>query len=76
LLRAGSIYFEVEENPSGGLTPRNFNLDPAGRSLPAANQDSGNGVVFSIDEKSGRPTPNGQRVTLEKPVCIVFVPTI
>jgi 6-phosphogluconolactonase len=65
----------VQHVSSGGLIPRNFNLDPAGRFLLSANQNSGNVVVFSIDGRTGRLTPTGQKVELEKPVCIVFVPT-
>jgi len=64
----------VEHVPSGGKTPRNFNLDPTGRFLLSANQDSGNVVVFRIDEKTGRLTPTGDSVELQKPVCVIFVP--
>jgi 6-phosphogluconolactonase len=39
----------VQRIPSGGATPRNFSLDPAGGFLYVANQDSGNLVTFAID---------------------------
>jgi 6-phosphogluconolactonase len=64
----------VEHTPTGGKTPRNFNLDPSGRFLLAANQDSGNVVVFSIDPDTGHLTPTGQQLEMGSPVAIVFVP--
>ena len=52
-----------------GKTPRNFNL--IGSFLLAANQDSGNVVVFRIDEKTGSLKPTGSSVKVSMPVCIV-----
>lgn len=43
----------VEHEPTMGETPRNFSLDPAGRFLLVANQDSKNLVVFSVDSVTG-----------------------
>ena len=64
----------IETVPSGGKTPRNFNLDPTGRFLLAANQNSDNVVVFGIDAASGRLTATGQSVVIGNPSCVVFVP--
>ena len=36
----------VEVESTGGKTPRNFGIDPTGRYLLAANQDSDSIVVF------------------------------
>ena len=36
-----------------GKSPRNFCIDPTGAYLLAANQDTGNVVVFAIDQTSG-----------------------
>jgi 6-phosphogluconolactonase len=55
-----------------GATPRNFSLDPTGRWLLAANQDSNSIVVFSRDEESGRLTPTQQRIAVPSPVCVRF----
>ncbi len=52
-----------------GKTPRNFNL--IGNFLLAANQDTGNVVVFKIDEKTGSLTPTGSSAKVSMPVCIV-----
>ncbi|HTK75156.1 MAG TPA: lactonase family protein [Gemmataceae bacterium] len=59
--------------PSGGRTPRNFNIDPTGSYLIAANQDSNNLVVFRIDQQSGKLTPTGQQVEVGQPVCVKFL---
>jgi 6-phosphogluconolactonase len=58
---------------SGGRTPRNFSIDPTGRYLVAANQDSNNVVVFLIDPANGRLTPTGKTIALTAPVCVQFV---
>jgi 6-phosphogluconolactonase len=64
----------LENVPSGGKTPRNFNLDPAGNFLLAANQNSDNVVVFRIDPATGKLTPTGQSVEVGNPSCVVFGP--
>jgi len=60
--------------PSGGKTPRCFNIDPTGRFLLAANQGSGNVVAFSINADTGQLTPTGQELKVGNPVCVVFAP--
>jgi 6-phosphogluconolactonase len=57
-----------------GKTPRNFAIDPTGKFLMAANQESNNIVVFKIDTATGGLTPTGQTVEVPSPVCITFVP--
>jgi 6-phosphogluconolactonase len=63
----------VGHQSTGGKTPRHFNIDPTGRFLIAANQDSNNLVVFSIDPKSGQLRPTGQSVETPKPTSVQFV---
>ena len=46
--------------PSGGKKPRNFEIDPGGSYLIAANQNSNNVVVFKIDQQTGHLTPTGE----------------
>ncbi len=70
--RAGTLT-PVEIDSSGGNTPRNFTLDPSGSWLLAANEDSGNIVVFRLDRKTGHLTPTGESVQLSSPVCVKFV---
>ncbi len=59
--------------PTQGKVPRNFNLDPKGNWLLAANQNSDNVVVFRIDPKTGRLEPNGASARVVAPVCIKFL---
>lgn len=72
--------FKVKEDgtltPQGhfsteGKTPRNFNL--FGKYLLAANQDSDDVFVFSIDETSGKLSPTGSSIKVSMPVCVLFV---
>ena len=63
----------VQDQPSGGKTPRSFGIDPSGAFLLAANQSSDNVVVFRIDPSSGRLTPTGQQVQAGAPVCVKFL---
>lgn len=60
--------------PTGGKTPRNFNVDPTGTFLLAANQESGDVTVFRIDPATGGLTPTGTKIEVGSPVCIRFLP--
>ncbi len=64
----------IEHQPTGGKTPRNFNIDPSGNWLLAANQQSGTVSVFKIDPMSGKLTGTGKQVQVPAPVCLVFSP--
>ncbi len=64
----------VEHVSTQGKAPRNFGIDPTGRWLLAANQDTANIVVFKLDPASGKLTPTGQQVEVGSPVCISFLP--
>jgi 6-phosphogluconolactonase len=56
-----------------GKTPRNFAIDPTGAYLLAANQESGNVVVFKIDATTGALTPQGEEAKVPAPVCVSFL---
>lgn len=64
----------VQNQPSGGKTPRNFNITPDGKWLVAAHQDSDNITVFSINAAEGTLTATPHTATVGKPVCLVFLP--
>jgi 6-phosphogluconolactonase len=57
----------IDHTPSGGQTPRMFTIDPSGRYLLVANQDSGNVVVFAIDQTSGALSAMG--ITISYPMA-------
>jgi 6-phosphogluconolactonase len=63
----------VQHVPTGGRTPRAFNIDPSGAFLVAGNQDSDQIVVFRIDPATGKLTATGQSVSVGKPVSFEFV---
>ncbi len=61
------------QTPSGGKTPRNFNITPDGRWLLAAHQDSGNVFVFKIDPNTGALTATENSVSVSKSVRVLFM---
>jgi 6-phosphogluconolactonase len=64
----------VEHTPTGGKTPRDFTIDPSGRWLVAANQESSTLTVFRRDPTSGRLTAVGAPQPAPTPVCVLFRP--
>jgi 6-phosphogluconolactonase len=67
------ILTHVENEPTGGKTPRNFAIDPTGSWLLAANEDSNDIVVFRIDQKNGRLNSTGDVAQVPSPTCVTFV---
>ena len=57
-----------------GKTPRNFRIDPTGKYLLLANQNSNTVVLFAIDGQSGKLTPVGSPIpTVHGPICVKFL---
>jgi 6-phosphogluconolactonase len=67
----GELTFD-ETTPSGGQTPRNFNINHQGKWLVAAHQESNSVVVHAIHPTTGALTRSGSPLTIGKPVCVVF----
>jgi 6-phosphogluconolactonase len=63
----------LQHVPTGGKTPRAFNIDPSGTFLVVGNQNSDQIVVFRIDPATGKLTATGQSVSVGKPVSFEFV---
>jgi 6-phosphogluconolactonase len=64
----------MDHTPTLGKTPRNFTLDPSGKFLIAANQDSSDITIFRVHPNTGQLTPVGQPVKdAPVPVCVLFV---
>lgn len=57
---------------TGGKTPRNIALDPSGRWLLAANQDSDTIFVFRRDAGTGGLEQAGDPFSVPSPVCLAF----
>lgn len=58
--------------PCGGKIPRHIALDPSGRWLLAANQESDNISVFARDAKTGLLSSPANSFSLSRPQCLVF----
>ena len=61
--------------PVQGKTPRNFTLDPTGKFLLVANQDSDNLVLFQT-EADGHLKSTGTVFEVSMPVCVRFLPPL
>lgn len=62
----------VTSTPSQGITPRTFAIDPTGRYMMVANQDTSTVFTFALGE-DGTLTPTGSVAYVDQPVCIKFV---
>lgn len=63
----------VQRTPAGGQKPWGFGIDPSGKWLLVANQQSGTVNVFSIDKESGMVSDIGQSAQEPFPVSVTFV---
>ena len=66
----------VGHQASLGKKPRDFCIDPTGRFVLVANQDSDNVVIFRRDLQTGTLTPTGRSVEVGSPVCLQMVPAV
>ncbi|MBD1394131.1 lactonase family protein [Mucilaginibacter glaciei] len=64
----------VERQPSQGLGPRNFAIDPTGSYLLVANQRSDNVVTYRINKETGKLIDTHYRFEIGNPVCLKFAP--
>lgn len=63
----------VQVEPVRGATPRNFNLDPSGKWLLAAGQDSHTLASFAVEAQSGKLTYNRSIISTPTPICVLMV---
>jgi 6-phosphogluconolactonase len=70
--RTGRLTY-VGHEPTQGKTPRSFGVDPTGRFLLAANQDSDTIVTFHIEQQTGKLVPTGHVMQVPTPVCVKFL---
>ena len=64
----------IGEQPGGGKTPRHFGIDPSGKYLAIANQNSGNILLCAIDDSTGLLKPSSVLADAPSPVCVLFLP--
>ncbi|MCQ6959953.1 lactonase family protein [Mucilaginibacter aquariorum] len=71
----GELTF-IDRKSTGGKGPRNFVIDPTGKYLLVANQNSDNIYVFQIDEATGKLIRVVSRIEVGNPVCLKFAPAM
>jgi 6-phosphogluconolactonase len=64
----------VEEQGTGGETPRHFGIEPSAKHLAIANQKSNTLLACRIDAGNGRLKPSGVFAECPSPVCVKFLP--
>jgi 6-phosphogluconolactonase len=64
----------MEMPPAMVQKPRHFTLDPDGRALVVAGQDSGTLAEFRVHPHTGQLQPLGRLIQVANPVCVLFVP--
>jgi 6-phosphogluconolactonase len=57
-----------------GKNPRDFTIDPTGKWLIVANQDSDSIFVFAINPGTGLLRATNNRIQVGNPVCLKFTP--
>jgi 6-phosphogluconolactonase len=69
----GTLTF-VEEQGTGGKTPRHFGIEPSAKHMVIANQGSDSLLACRIDSGNGRLKPSGVFAQAPSPVCAKFLP--
>ncbi|GHE51162.1 lactonase family protein [Roseivirga thermotolerans] len=59
--------------PSQGKTPRDFEIDPSGKFMLVANQDTNTIVTYEINQETGELIDTGYIEEVPTPVCIKFL---
>lgn len=67
-------YIRIQNIPSGGIMPRNFNLTADGKYLLSAHQASNDIVIFERDTISGILSLSPWKATVHKPVYLHRLP--
>jgi len=64
----------VDRQPSLGRSSRTFDIDPSGNWLLSTGQASNEIIVFKRDQQTGKLSPTGQKLQIDKPSMVKFVP--
>jgi len=64
----------IEEQGTGGMTPRHFGIQPNAKHLAIANQNSNTLLACRIDSGNGRLKPSGVFAAAPSPACVKFLP--
>ena len=63
----------IQNAPAEGLMPRNFCLDPTGRWMIVAHQDSNSAALLKVDSASGKLEFTGRKIPVGGAVCVRFL---
>jgi 6-phosphogluconolactonase len=63
----------VEEQNTGGKTPRHFGIERSAKHMAIVNQDSDTVLASRIDKDNGRLKPSGVFAKCPSPACAVFL---
>lgn len=72
ILKNGTLKF-MYRNSVLGKAPRNFAIDPTGKFLLVANQNTDDIIIFKRNKKTGALTFTGNKIEVSRPVCLKFV---
>ena len=64
----------VEEQGTGGKTPRHFGIEPSAKHMAICNQESDTVLASRIDAGNGRLKPSGVFASVPAPACVKFLP--
>ena len=70
-VKTGALTF-VQHAPCGGKTPRHFKIDPTGKWLLCAHQDSNTISVLKLDPETGKLGEPENTVASPSPICLLF----
>ena len=71
--RSGELKF-LQHAPCGGKVPRHFKIDPTGKWLLCAHQDSNTISVLPLDPEAGLLGAPVTTVSSPSPICLLFRP--
>lgn len=69
--KTGALKF-LQYAPCGGKKPRHFKIDPTGKWLLCAHQDSGTISVLPLDPETGKLGEPVNTVASPSPICLLF----
>lgn len=69
----GKLTF-IQHAPCGGKNPRHFKIDPTGKWLLCAHQNSNTISVLGVDTVTGLLGAPSSTVSAPKPICLLFAP--
>ena len=64
----------VEEQGTGGRSPRHFGVEPSAAHLAIGNESSDTVLASRIDAGNGRLKPSGVFASAPSPICVKFLP--